>query len=121
MRTTFDELWDHWTWRPIRNCPGRFVLSRPDYLISFEILLGYSCFPQRYNSPMAKDPVSVISLENGGLISYQQPNGRLIHTLNTPEGFARKLRQLQIPLPTTTAAQPIGSQEKPHLTTTKGL
>ncbi len=78
------------------------MIPRTDHLISFEILLGYSCFPQTYKSPMAKDPVSVIPLENGGLISYQQPDGRLIHTLNTPEGFARKLRQLQIPLPTTT-------------------
>ena len=121
MRTTFDELWDHWTWRPIRNCPGRFVIPRTDHLVSFEILLGYSCSPQTYKSPMAKDPVSVIPLENGGLISYQQPDGRLIHTLNTPEGFARKLRQLQISLPTTTATQLIESQKEPHPTTTTGV
>ena len=96
-------------------------MPRTDHLISFEILLGYSCFPQTYQSPMAKDPVSVIPLENGGLISYQQPDGRLIHTLNTPEGFARKLRQLQIPLPTTTATQLIASQKEPHPTTTTGV
>jgi hypothetical protein len=54
--------------------------------------------PNAYSSPFAKDPVLVVPLENGGLISYQQRDGRLIHTLNTSEGFSRKLQQLEISL-----------------------
>jgi hypothetical protein len=44
----------------------------------------------------AKDPVIVASLEDGGLISYRKPDGTYVHTLNSREGFARKLRQLGI-------------------------
>ena len=54
--------------------------------------------PKHLSSPEAKDPVLVVPLKNGGLISYRQPDGRLIHTLNTAEGFSRKLQQLGIAL-----------------------
>ncbi len=69
--------------------------------VSVEILLDHSCVPQVFSSPYAHDPVVVIALEDGRIISYQQADGRWIHTLNTPEGFSRKLRQLEITLPTT--------------------
>ena len=65
---------------------------------SFEILFGFSCIPQTFVSPEAKDDVLVVPLEDGGLISYRQTDGRLFHTLNTPEGFSRKLHQLGITL-----------------------
>jgi len=98
MKTTFQELWARWPWRPIRNCPGRFILPWTEQPISFEVLLDGSCIPQAFSSPAAKDPVLVVPLKDGGLISYRQPDGRLIHTLNTPEGFSRKLQQLRISL-----------------------
>ena len=98
MNTTFQELWNRWPWRPIRNCPGRFVLPWTEKPISLEKLLGCSCKPQTFSSPEAKDPVLVITLEDGGLISYQQTDDRVIHTLNTQEGFSRKIRQLKITL-----------------------
>ena len=44
----------------------------------------------------AKDPVIVTPFEDGGLISYRRTNGMFLHTLNTREGFERKLRQLGI-------------------------
>ena len=47
----------------------------------------------------ARDPVHVAALDGGGLISYARPDGSWAHTLNTPEGFARKLAQLGIVLP----------------------
>lgn len=96
MNTTFQELWERWPWRPIRNCPGRFVFPWTEQPITFEVLLGCSCVPQAFSSPATKDPVLVVPLEDGGLISYRQTDGRLIHTLNTPEGFCRKLHQLDI-------------------------
>jgi hypothetical protein len=37
--------------------------------------------------------------DGGGLISYARGDGSYLHTLNTPDGFARKLRQLGIPVP----------------------
>ena len=98
MKTTFQELWARWPWRPIRNCPGRFILPWTEQSISFEVLLDGSCIPQAFSSPVAKDPVLVVPLEDAGLISYRQTDGRLIHTLNTPEGFSRKLQQLRISL-----------------------
>ena len=106
MNTTFQELWGRWPWRPIPNCPGRFVLPWTERPVSFEVLLDCSCVPQVFASSVAKDPVLVVPLEDGGLISYRQPDGRVIHTLNTPEGFSRKLQQLEITLQETNAPSP---------------
>jgi hypothetical protein len=44
----------------------------------------------------AKDPVIVAPLADGGLISYRKADGTYVHTLNSREGFERKLRQLGI-------------------------
>jgi hypothetical protein len=44
----------------------------------------------------ARDPVVVARLDDGGLISYRRPDGTYLHTLNTREGFERKLQQLGI-------------------------
>jgi hypothetical protein len=49
-----------------------------------------------YRVPAARDPVLVVELEGGGLISYLREDGTLMHTLNTSWGFRRKLRQLGI-------------------------
>ena len=106
MNTTFQELWGRWRWRPIRNCPGRFVLPWTERPVSFEVLLDCPGVPQAFSSPAAKDSVLVVPLEDGGLISYRQPDGRVIHTLNTPEGFSRKLQQLEITLQETNAPSP---------------
>jgi len=106
MNNTFQNLWDRWPWRPIRNCPGRFVLPWTEHPMDFERLLGFPYTPQTYSSPAAKDPVLVVPLEGGGLISYQQADGRVIHTLNTPEGFFRKLQQLEITLQETDTPAP---------------
>ncbi|MEO6203023.1 MAG: hypothetical protein ABIU05_20420 [Nitrospirales bacterium] len=97
---TFEELRTRWPWRPIRNCPGRLVLPRLEPPVSFEMLLGMPlpCSPEAFSSPEAKDRVLVWPLHDGGLIAYEQPDGRLIHTLNTPAGFSRKLAQLGIAL-----------------------
>ena len=46
----------------------------------------------------AEDPVVVAVFEDGGLISYRKPNGTYVHTLNSRDGFERKLQQLGIEL-----------------------
>ena len=98
---TFEQVQARWPWRPIRNCPGRCVLARQEEPLSFNTLLGIPCSPHPFSSPGAKDPVFVLPLQNGGLISYEQSDGHFIHTLNTSEGFSRKLAQLGITLPDT--------------------
>lgn len=49
-----------------------------------------------YRLRAARDPVLVVELEAGGLISYLRKDWTLMHTLNASEGFCRKLRQLGI-------------------------
>ena len=46
--------------------------------------------------PSVKDPVVVIPLAEGGLICYRHEDGTWTHTLGDPDGFSRKLRQLQL-------------------------
>ena len=46
----------------------------------------------------ARDPILVVPLHDGGLLSYAHSDGSFVHTLNTRDGFARKLSQLGIVL-----------------------
>ena len=89
---TFDDLFAAWPWKPIPNCPGRYVLP-PSTLTPQQLLHAPAPLPER-RSTAAKDPVITAPLEQGGLITYRRPDGRYVHTLNTAEGFARKLHQL---------------------------
>lgn len=94
----FIELKRRWNFRPIRNCPGRFVLCRKqnEDAPSFDDLVKDHADGKTYDTIHAKDSVIVIELADGGLISYCRPDGSRVHTLNTPEGFLRKLKQLGI-------------------------
>lgn len=95
---TFDDLAAKWEIKPIRNCPGRFVIctSNPD--LSPRELLGPEIEIHSFNVAAAKDTVLVARLTEGGLISYRRINGSHLHTLNTARGFERKLLQLGIEL-----------------------
>ncbi len=92
------ELMTKWNYRPIRNCPGRFVLCRnqTEGMGDIDNLVATHPDGKSYRTPRTQDAVVVIKLEDGGLISYCKPGGRYVHTLNTPEGFLRKLEQLEI-------------------------
>lgn len=92
---TFDELSRRWTWRPIPHCPGRFTLDAPTD-VSMEALVGADVVPNEFRLTAAQDEVLVVPLDEGGIISYRRPGGSILHTLNTAEGFARKLVQLSI-------------------------
>ena len=61
-----------------------------------EALAGSAVATASFASEHAADPVAVVALDCGGLISYRKPDGRYLHVLNSPEGFARKLKQLGI-------------------------
>lgn len=95
---TFDELLMQWNWKPIRNCPGRFVLvdARPD--LPLEAVVGPAAELLEFHVEAARDKVVVARLDEGGLISYKRADGKYLHTLNSAEGFSRKLLQLGIVL-----------------------
>jgi hypothetical protein len=91
-RVTVDEVLTAHPWQPIRNCPGRLGLAA-----SMETpaeLLGVDARVSEHRSPAARDIVVITLLADGGLISYRRDDGSYLHTLNTRDGFARKLAQL---------------------------
>ncbi|HEY8561613.1 MAG TPA: hypothetical protein VIL74_14655 [Pyrinomonadaceae bacterium] len=53
---------------------------------------------KEFEVPKAADTVIVGQIHDGGLISYRKADGTYLHTLNTIEGFERKLAQLGIRL-----------------------
>ena len=95
---TFAELFAALSWKPIRNCPGRYVLQGANISwLRVEELTGCELEVSAHKVSAARDLVLVASLDNGsGIISYQREDGSFLHTLNTPEGFQRKLQQLGI-------------------------
>lgn len=95
---SFDELFRERGWKPIRNCPGRFVLRGASYTLSPSDVLGEDCTTSEHKVDGARDTVLVTKLTGGGLISYGRADGTFVHTLNTAEGFERKLLQLGIEL-----------------------
>ena len=93
---TFDTVKSLGTWMPIRGCPGRLVLKGTPPTYSITDLLGEGVNIQQFQSPRARDVVRVVCLDDGGVISYKRSDGTWLHTLNTKEGFRRKLDQLEI-------------------------
>jgi len=95
---TFSELMTKWSWKPIRGCPGRYTLSVAPVDLAPEDLLGHEVELNTFEVPAARDTVVVGRLDEGGLISYRRADGVYLHTLNTREGFERKLAALGIEL-----------------------
>lgn len=93
---TFDTLAAQWSWRPIRNCPGRYALGGAAPDLTVEALAGADAEVHEFSVKTARDTVVVVPLDRGGLISYRRADGTYLHTLNDPEGFARKLAQLGV-------------------------
>jgi len=92
---TFSALFERWAWRPIPNCPGRYVLADgPLATPPEEMVPGAN--GSEHVCVTARDTVIVTPCEGGGLISYRRADGMFLHTLNTREGFERKLHQLGI-------------------------
>lgn len=95
---TFDELERKWSWRPIRNCPGRYVLVDVPSDLPLEAFVGNETKPLEFDVEAARDRILATPVNGGGIISYKRNDGSYLHTLNDSEGFARKLRQLGITL-----------------------
>ena len=88
-----------WDWKPIRNCPGRYILRGAKAYDAPDNFLGREVAIREFRTDAARDTVLVAAIEDGGVISYRRDDGSYLHTLNTPEGFRRKLLQLGINLP----------------------
>ena len=92
---TFSQLHAEWPWRPIPNCPGRFVLATGPSRVAPELLAPGAAFVE-HRVAGAPDPFVVARFADGGLISYRKPDGTYVHTLNDRDGLQRKLAQLGI-------------------------
>jgi hypothetical protein len=97
-KPSFEQVYSAGNWHPISHCPGRYVL-RGSGSLSVEAIAGREIEVTEYRTDAAKDPVLVAPLDGGGIISYRRRDGALVHTLNTEEGFERKLKQLRIEVP----------------------
>lgn len=94
----FEELKSRYSWIPIRNCPGRFILRTDDRHLSPDNIADVEIEFSEFHVENAKDTVVVGKCGDFGLISYKKNDGTYLHTLNTVEGFERKLFQLGITL-----------------------
>ncbi len=94
---SFETVYTNWNWKPIWGCPGRFKLMSDSPTVPITDILGDADVSE-HRVPGARDLVLVAAIENGGIISYLRSDGTLLHTLNTPDGFQRKLKQLDIQL-----------------------
>ena len=100
--TTFNDLWGKHLWKPIKNCPGRYVLEGGPRKITLNDLVGQNIQILEFKIANARDTVLVVEISDGGIISYRKPDGSFIHTLCNIEGFKRKLEQLEIEMPSRT-------------------
>ena len=96
---TFAALFDRLAWRPIANCPGRYVLAGGPVAMPPEEIVPGGKRGSKHVIAATRDPVIVTPLDDGGLISYCKGEGMFLHTLNTREGFERKIRQLGLQAP----------------------
>jgi hypothetical protein len=94
----FARLESRWSWKPIPNCPGRYVLAGGPTPVTPAEVLAADVPLTEHVVIAAKDPVVVAVFADGGLISYRKPDGRFVHTLNSRDGLGRKLRELGIDL-----------------------
>ena len=90
----FEDVLARWDWKPIRNCAGRYVLSRGASRLSLEELLGGHVPAAEFASSVARDRVLIARLRGGGVICYIRSNGEFLHTLGTRAAFERKLIDL---------------------------
>ena len=95
-RVTLAALFVRFAWRPIPNCPGRFVLAAGPVAAPPGEIVPDASGVSEHVIAAARDPVIVTRFDDGGLISYRKAGDMFLHTLNTIDGLERKLDQLGI-------------------------
>jgi hypothetical protein len=96
MPMRFEQVFESFVWRPIPRCPGRYVLKGGVSDRAIVDIVGQGALISEHHVSTARDLVVVAGIEDGGLISYRKASGKYLHTLNDPDGFARKLADLGI-------------------------
>ncbi len=97
---TFEQIFDKWSWREIRHCPGRFIFAEGRSGLTAEEIVGIEIKVYKFKFEKTVDEIFIAELgTGGGLISYIKEDDRFLHTLNNADGFRRKLDQLGIVLP----------------------
>ncbi|CAF1005644.1 unnamed protein product [Adineta ricciae] len=79
----FAKLFELYSWKEIKNCPGRYVLNN-------QILI------QIFTSEICRDAIHIGKFTDGGLLSYGKSDGTYVHTLNNSSGLTRKMNHLNI-------------------------
>jgi hypothetical protein len=92
-QVTFEELLARFPWRPMRGCPGRYLLAGGPTASPPGDLFGDLGFREA-RSAQVPDRVLLATVCGGGIISYAKENGTFIHTLGDSAGFLRKLHTL---------------------------
>ena len=93
----FIELKEKYILKPIYGCPGRYILKL-DTFISMKELVDEPENIKEYRLKTAEDTICIYAFEDGGFISYKKQDNSYIHTLNTIEGFIKKIKKLGIKL-----------------------
>jgi hypothetical protein len=94
--TTFEKVFGEGNWIPIHNCPGRFRMIGGRSEIPVENLAESENPVVEFLTEIVPDKVLTMEFtDGGGIISYVKEDGTFIHTLNTKEGFERKLEHLK--------------------------
>jgi hypothetical protein len=92
----FKKLKSLFEWEPIPNCPGRYILKTDDPFRSITEILGFEVETTEHRVDKARDLVLISVISDCGIISYKRTDGSYLHTLNTMDGFNRKLNDLGI-------------------------
>jgi len=99
MSDDFQQIFQKWAWKPIRNCPGRYIFAAGTSPLTVSELAETGAAASEHQTELVPDKVFVLKFAGGGgLISYRKGEREFLHTLNDAKGFARKLIQLGIKL-----------------------
>ncbi len=100
---TAQDLMTRYRWEQMSNDRGRFVLAAGQGSIATDELLGPDADVRRLASVAGKDVIVLARFEEGGLISYERPDGSVVHTLNTERAFKLKVWEMGFDPATLTA------------------
>jgi len=75
--TNFEQAFVQWNWKPIRNCPGRFIFAEGRSRLIAEEIAGIKIKTYEFRSEKVPDKVLVAKFNTGGgLISYLKEVGK---------------------------------------------
>lgn len=97
---SFSKLFNLYSWKEIRNCPGRYLLTKQDNqrlkVVAPNVILNNQVLIETFTSEICRDRIHIGTFSDGGLLSYEQSDGTFVHTLNNVSGLKRKMNHLNI-------------------------